>query len=52
MLDPAKSEDALLLKRKMTCSLRDGRTVIHWGRGSMLSQVPGECDCVVFNCGV
>ncbi len=49
MLDPAKPEDALLLNRKMTCSLEDGQTVIHWWRGSMLSRVPGERDRVLFN---
>ena len=48
-LDPAKPEDALLLNRKMTCSLEDGQTVIHWWRGSMLSRVPGEPNRLLFN---
>ena len=49
LLDPAKPEDALLLNRKMSCSLEDGQTVIHWWKGSMLSRVPGERDRVLFN---
>ena len=48
-LDPSKPEDALLLNRKMTCSLEDGKTIIHWWKGSMMSRVPGERDRVLFN---
>lgn len=48
-LDPAKPEDALLLNRKMNCSLEDGRPVIHWWKGTMMSRVPGEKDRVLFN---
>jgi hypothetical protein len=48
-LDPGKPEDALALNRKLTCSLEDGRHVIHWWRGTMLSRVPGERDRVLFN---
>ena len=48
-LDPAKPEDALLLNRKMNCSLEDGRPVIHWWKGTMMSRVPGERDRVLFN---
>ncbi|MCS6946533.1 MAG: DUF1838 domain-containing protein [Steroidobacteraceae bacterium] len=48
-LDPQKPEEALLLTRKMLCSLEDGKPVIHWWRGSMLSRVPGERDRVLFN---
>jgi hypothetical protein len=48
-LDPAKPEDALLLNRKMNCSLDDARTVIHWWKGTMISRVPGERDRVLFN---
>lgn len=48
-LDPAKPEDALLLNRKMNCSLEDGLPVIHWWKGTMMSRVPGERDRVLFN---
>ena len=48
-LDPARPEDALLLNRKMNCSLEDGRAVIHWWKGTMMSRVPGERDRVLFN---
>jgi Protein of unknown function (DUF1838) len=48
-LDPGKPEDALLLNRKMNCSLEDGRPVIHWWKGTMMSRVPGERDRVLFN---
>jgi hypothetical protein len=48
-LDPNKPEDALLLNRKMTCSLEDGKSIIHWWKGSMMSRVPGERDRVLFN---
>ncbi|MCU0761070.1 MAG: DUF1838 domain-containing protein [Steroidobacteraceae bacterium] len=48
-LDPSRPEDALLLNRKMTCSLEDGRPVIHWWKGTMMSRVPGERDRVLFN---
>lgn len=48
-LDPNKPEDALLLNRKMNCSLEDGRPVIHWWKGTMMSRVPGERDRVLFN---
>ena len=47
--DPARPEDALALNRKLNCSLEDGRHVIHWWRGTMLSRVPGERDRVLFN---
>lgn len=48
-LDPGKPEDALLLSRKMNCSLEDGLPVIHWWKGTMMSRVPGEKDRVLFN---
>jgi hypothetical protein len=48
-LDPGKPEDALVLNRKLTCSMEDGRHVIHWWRGTMMSRVPGERDRVLFN---
>jgi hypothetical protein len=48
-LDPSKPEEALQLTRKMTCSLEDGRPVIHWWQGSLMSRVPGERDRVLFN---
>mgnify|MGYP001381383137 CR=1 FL=1 len=48
-LDPSKPEDAMLLNRKMTCSLEDGLPVIHWWKGTMMSRVPGERDRVLFN---
>jgi len=48
-LDPARPEDALLLNRKMNCSLEDGLPVIHWWKGTMMSRVPGERDRVLFN---
>ncbi|MFO1454809.1 MAG: DUF1838 family protein [Steroidobacteraceae bacterium] len=48
-LDPGKPEDALLLNRKMNCSLEDGLPVIHWWKGTMMSRVPGEKDRVLFN---
>jgi Protein of unknown function (DUF1838) len=48
-LDPQKPEDALLLNRKMSCSLEDGLPVIHWWKGSMMSRVPGERDRLLFN---
>jgi hypothetical protein len=48
-LDPNKPEDALLLNRKMTCTLEDGKPIIHWWKGSMMSRVPGERDRVLFN---
>jgi hypothetical protein len=48
-LDPQKPEDALLLNRKMNCSLEDGLPVIHWWKGTMISRVPGERDRVLFN---
>jgi hypothetical protein len=48
-LDPARAEDALLLNRKMTCSLEDGKPIIHWWKGTMMSRVPGERDRVLFN---
>jgi Protein of unknown function (DUF1838) len=48
-LDPTRPEDALLLNRKMTCSLQDGLPIIHWWRGTMMSRVPGERDRVLFN---
>jgi hypothetical protein len=48
-LDPSRPEDALALNRKLTCSLEDGRHVIHWWRGTMMSRVPGERDRVLFN---
>jgi Protein of unknown function (DUF1838) len=48
-LDPAVAEDALQLSRKMTCSLEDGKPIIHWWKGAMLSRVPGERDRVLFN---
>jgi hypothetical protein len=48
-LDPTVPEDALILSRKMTCSLEDGKHVIHWWRGSMMSRVPGEKDRVLLN---
>jgi hypothetical protein len=48
-LDPNKPEDALQLNRKMTCTLEDGKPIIHWWKGSMMSRVPGERDRVLFN---
>lgn len=48
-LDPAKPEDALILNRKLTCSLEDGRPVIHWWRGTMTSRIPGERDRLLFH---
>ena len=48
-LDPAQPGDALKLSRKMTCSLEDGKPIIHWWKGSMMSRVPGERDRVLFN---
>lgn len=47
-LDPSRPEDALALNRKLTCSLEDGRHVIHWWHGSMMSRVPGERDRLLF----
>jgi hypothetical protein len=48
-LDPKVPEDALQMSRKMNCSLEDGKPVIHWWQGSMMSRVPGERDRVLFN---
>jgi hypothetical protein len=48
-LDPSRPEDALTLTRKMNCSLEDGRPVLHWWKGTMISRVPGERDRVLFN---
>ena len=48
-LDAKVPEDALQMTRKMVCSLEDGKPIIHWWKGSMLSRVPGERDRVLFN---
>lgn len=48
-LDPSRPEDALQLIRKMNCSLEDGREIIHWWKGTMMSRVPGERDRILFN---
>lgn len=48
-LDPSVPEEALQLTRKMICSLEDGKPIIHWWQGSMMSRVPGERDRVLFN---
>lgn len=48
-LDPNKPADAIRLVRKMNCSLEDGKPIIHWWRGTMMSRVPGERDRVLFN---
>lgn len=48
-LDAKVPEDALQMTRKMVCSLEDGKPIIHWWKGTMLSRVPGERDRVLFN---
>ncbi len=48
-LDATVAEDALQMSRKMTCTLEDGKAIIHWWKGSMMSRVPGERDRVLFN---
>ena len=48
-LDARVAEDALQMTRKMVCSLEDGKPIIHWWKGTMLSRVPGERDRVLFN---
>lgn len=48
-LDAKVPEDALQMTRKMICSLEDGKPIIHWWKGTMLSRVPGERDRVLFN---
>jgi hypothetical protein len=48
-LDPAKPADAILLQRKLQCSLTDGKTVRYWWQGRMYSRAPGEKDRLLFN---
>jgi hypothetical protein len=48
-LDPAKPQDAVVLQRKLQCSLADGKTVRYWWQGRMYSRVPGEKDRLLFN---
>jgi hypothetical protein len=48
-LDPAKPQDAVILQRKLQCSLTDGKAVRYWWQGRMYARVPGERDRLLFD---
>ena len=48
-LDLTKPDDALKATQKMTCSLKDGETIVYWWKGGAFSRTPGERDRHLFN---
>lgn len=49
VIDPATTEGAMMLARKVQCSLTDGEAVTYYWHGRMYSRVPGERDRLLFN---
>jgi hypothetical protein len=49
MLDPAKSEDALEINKRITCGVADGVPAVYYFSGQVWSRVQGEPDRHVFN---
>jgi len=48
-LDLSDPNDAVKAQQKMLCSLKEGKDIVYWWKGSAYSRVPGEKDRHLFN---
>lgn len=48
-LDLSRPEDVIRAQRRIHCSLEDGKPVVFYWRGGVMSRVPGERDRHLFN---
>lgn len=48
-LNLSDPNDAVKAQQKMICSLKEGKDIVYWWKGSAYSRVPGERDRHLFN---